>query len=115
MSEGTNADSDHQIEALGYVRGIQLGAGSLFAEMFRAFTLPEGSVERAAAMLALDEQVAGFLSLPGNDPAVALLALGRVGADVAIAQGERIGLDTERITAHVEQTLLAQQMGNRAR
>ncbi|MBL3686240.1 hypothetical protein D3248_04640 [Leucobacter zeae] len=98
-------------QAMEQVRGIRLAARGLAGAMHHAYATPEGSVERAAAMLALDERIADFLSLPGNSPAVAMLAVGRIAFEVTRSLGEKLGLDPERLAAQVDQYLLAAQFG----
>ena len=102
-----SGSEDLQILAMERVRGIRLASRSLYGAMHHAFGAPEGSVERAAAMLSLDEQIADFLELPGNSPSTAILAVGRSAAEVAGELGARAGLDEERLGRQVDQYLLA--------
>lgn len=103
--------TDDRIAAMQQVRGIQFGAGSLYSAMHRAYSLPVGTEERELAALALHVQVTDFLSLQGNDPELALLALGRIATEVSLAIGSRLGLDHESIGAQVDQHVLALQLG----
>lgn len=120
MSEETEGEEtrdeatgeDLQLLAMERVRGIRLGARSLYGAMHHAYSIPEGTVERAAAMLSLEEQIEGFLSLPGNTPAVAMLAVGRIAAEVTRSLGEKLGFDPERLSVQVDQYLLTTQLGD---
>ncbi|MGR4009571.1 hypothetical protein [Leucobacter sp. 1207-22] len=101
------ADDDNQIRAMEHVRGIRLASRGLYSAMHHAFTTPDGSVDRAAAMLALDEQISRFLSLPGNSPATALLAVGRIASEIDAELGARSGLTSEQLSRQIDQYLLA--------
>ena len=106
-NENESAAEDLQLLAMAQVRGIRLASRSLYGAMHHAFGAPDGSVERAAAMLSLDEQISDFLSLPGNSPSTAILAVGRIAAEVAGELGARTGLSQERLGRQVDQYLLA--------
>lgn len=105
--EAAYSDEESQIRAMEQVRGIRLASRALYGAMHQAFVTPDGSVERAAAMLALDEQIGYFLALPGNTSSTALLAIGRVATEVATELGAKAGLEGERLARQVDQSLLS--------
>ena len=108
----TDDSNDDALALLEQVRSIQLGAGSLYSAMHQAFTLPEGSDERAIALLALDVQIRDYLSLPNNSPLTAMLALGRIATEVSVSLGGKFGLDAARLADQFEQHLIAAQFKN---